>query len=371
MSPNAARWVLGGAVAVFGVVLVGDLALIGLLPIVAIAAIVSLQYAANRGADGPAGHVRDQVRRQLLMGTPNSAAELVIPMLNSRSPGTRRFGAEMLAVAAQAGADEPAVLDVLPRLTDLAPTYRIGRALVARGRAAEAVAVLEDAADGHDPVGWAEYVGALAGLGRYDEVRSVIAATPTIPPIEAAIHAVRHLAPADVAVIREALAERLGSDAPAVMVLDVKLGQVSESLPAFVAAHQTTNDGNLAAWVAWAGSVLGSPVALEHLDRIVGQAASARTSVAVMLASVHLDHPAIALRIAPSAIRSARIDARVALQLTNAQALAAVGRIDDAVQALYLVPSEMSLVAAITPPLAPAIQESEGYTALVDHIVSG
>ncbi len=186
------------------------------------------------------------------------------------------------------------------------------------------------------------------------------------------LHAVRRLDDtATIQIVRDSFAERLGEDMPAVMLLDVKLGEADEALPAFVAAHQTTADAELAAWVAWAGAVLGSAVALEHLDRIVGQAASGRTSVAIMLASVQLDHADVGLRIASSALNRARMDVRSALHLAHAQALAAAGRIEEAVAALYSVPADTALVATITPPLAPDIQQATGYPPLVEHIVTG
>jgi hypothetical protein len=371
MSSRTATWVGVGALAVLGVVLIGDVVLLGLIPFAILAVVITLVFAGDRPAKGGPAHVRSQVRRQLLMGDdPNVAAAMVAPMLTSRSAGTRSYAAEMLAIAVQAGADEPQYLDALPRLADLAPTYRIGRALAARGHAEQAADVLSSGADGHDPVAWAEYLGTLALLGRFDDVRSLIATTPSAPSIESVIHSVRDLSDATATtVVRDALAQKYGDDEPAVMVLDVKLGRTAAALPAFIAAHQETTDGDMAAWVAWAGTVLGSPVALEHLDRLVGQAASGRTSVSLMLTSVQVDRPDIALRIAPSAIRSARIDVRTALHLTNAHALVATGNIDEAVDSLYLVPSDIALVAAITTPLAPSIQSADAYPFLVDHIV--
>ncbi len=370
MSSTTARLLLGFVIVAVGVILVGDLALVGILPVVAIAAIVAVQHTVGRDPDA-APEVRSQVRRHLLSGAPDAAAELLIPMLNARSAGRRRYAAEMLSLAAQAGAADPALLDALPRLVSLAPTYRIGRALVANGRFDTAASVLDEANDGHDPVAWAEYVGVLAALGRFDDLHETVVSGPNSPPLEAVLLAARRLEPEGVLRLRTALAERTGADAVTVMVLSAASPDAETSLTDFIAASRHTADPDLAAWVAWAGAVLGSPVALAHLEEVIGRSASGRTAVGAMLAALHVGRPDIALQIGPTALRTARLDVRVALHLAHAQALIAVGLADEAIGQLTFVPPETALAAAITPPLAPAIREAESWPALVDHLAAG
>lgn len=367
MSSTTARLLLGLVIAAVGVVLVGDLALIGVLPVVAIAAIVAVQHTIGRDS-GAAPEVQSQVRQHLLLGAPDAAADLLIPMLNARSISRRRYAAEMLALAAQAGAADPAVLDALPRLVSLAPTYRIGRALIAHGRLEDAADVLQDARDGHDPVAWAEYVGALAALDRYEALDEAITSAPKTPPVEAVVLAARKMQPAGVERLRGAIAARTGQESVPVMILAAKTPDSEPVLTAFVDVARHTADPDKAAWVAWAGAVLGSPVALEHLEQIIGRAASGHTAVGTMLAALHVERPDIALRIAPTALRTARPDVRVALHLATAQAHVAMGQPHEAILQLTLVPPGTALAAAITPPLAPEVQRAETWSAFAERL---
>ena len=369
MSSTAVRLAVGFGVVVLGVVLLGDLALVGVLPVVAVAAVVAFQHAAGSGSDVTA-ELRSRVRRHLLERQPDAAADLVVPMLNERSPSRRRWGAGMLALAAQTGAADPAVVDALPRLVDLAPTYRIGRALVAHGRLEAAADVLSNASDGHDPVAWADYVGVLAALGRYDDLHAAVLSGPKSPPMEAVLLAARRMDFEAQERLRAALAARAGTVA-AVLVLAASGRDAEETLTAFIAEHRHTDDADLAAWVAWAGAVLGSPVALAHLEEVIGRSASGRTAVAAMLAALHVGRPDIALQIGPTALRAARPDVRVALHLAHAQALVSTGHADEAVAQLTFVPPETALAAAITLPLSPSIREAESWPAFAERLING
>lgn len=370
MSSTAVRLVVGFAVVIVGVVLLGDLALVGVLPVIAVAAVVALQHAAARGSD-PDDDLRARVRRHLLDEKPDFAAELVIPVLTDRSSSRRGWAATMLALAAQTGAADTAVVDALPRLVGLAPTYRIGRALVAHGRLEAAVDVLGEASDGRDPVAWADYLGVLAALERFDELHDAVLAGPASPPIEAVLLAARTMEPAALGRLRTALAERAGPGSVAAMVVAATATDREETLGAFIAQHRHTDDPDLTAWVAWAGAVLGSPVALTHLEEVIGRSASGRTAVAAMLAALHVGRPDIALQIGPTALRAARPDVRVALHLAHAQALVTTGHADEAVTQLAFVPQDTALAAAITPPLAPAIRRAETWPALADRLTAG
>lgn len=370
MSPTAVRLALGFAIVVVGVVLLGDLALVGIVPIVAIAAIVAVQHTVGRDPDAMP-EVRGQVRHHLLSGTPRAATELLVPMLNARSASRRRYAAEMLALAAQVGAADPALLDALPRLVSLAPTYRIGRALITHDRLEEAAEVLSEARDGHDPVAWAEYLGVLAALGRYSQLHDAVMAGPKPPPVEAVVLAARRMQPDGIDQLRSALADQTGQDSVPVMILAAGSRDAEPVLTGFVGADRHTDDPDMGAWVAWAGAVLDSPVALEHLEEIIGRSASGRTAVGTMLAALYVERPDIALRIAPTAIRTARPDVRVALHLANAQACVAVGQPDQAILQLTLVPPEVALAAAITAPLAPAVREAETWSAFAERLAAG
>jgi hypothetical protein len=370
MPSTAVRLALGFAIVVTGVVLLGDLALVGVLPVIAIVAVVAFQHAAQSGSDVNE-ELRSEVRRHLVDGRPDAAAELVVPLLNERSPGRRRWGAGMLALAAQTGASDPAVIDALPRLVDLAPTYRIGRALVAHGRLEAAAEVLGEAGDGHDPVAWAEYLGVLAALERFDALHAAVQSGSTSPPMEAVLLAARRMEPGAQGRLRAALAERGGGAAAAVLVLAAVGPDAEETLTGFIADNRHTADPDLAAWVAWAGAVLGSPVALAHLEEVIGRSASGRTAVAAMLAALHVGRPDVALQIGPTALRAARPEVRVALHLAHAQALVTAGYAEEAVAQLTFVPMETALSAAITPPLSPSIREAESWPALAERLIVG
>lgn len=367
MPRNAVGWIAAISIGIVGVVLVGDVALLGALPIVAIVAFIAVRSAAGLGGRGPAD-VRGEVRGHLLSGRPDDAAALLAPLLSARSASTRRDAATMLSLAAQAGASDPAVLDALPRLTELAPTYRIGRALIAHGRFEEAVGVLYDARDGHDPVAWAELVGALAALGRHEELAEVFGRAARTPPIEAIALAARRLDRPGLDVLRSVVAARAGADAVAAVVLDAGTSEAHESLTTFLAANQRTENVERAAWVAWAGAVLGSPVAIGHLERLVGRSVPGPTAVAIVLASLHAGRPDICLQIAATALQMAPPATTVALHLAQAQALVEVERPDEALGQLAMVPPDVALAAAITPPLWPAVREAESWEQFASHL---
>ena len=366
---NRLRWlsIIVGAALV--ALLIGDLALLGWVPILVVALVIGVTYAA-RGRQSDIDVV--DARRMLLRGDADQAALLVVPLLAVRSSERRQTAAQLIVAAADAGATDPAIIDLLPRLSELAEPHRLARAMTRHGMALEAIEMLRPHVENHDAVAWTQLVAALGDARLHEQLTDAINTAGEHPTPAAILTAVRRLDDLDVLeTILVALVERLGEYDPAVACLSIKTGRTDETLHDFVTYHGQSGSNESIFWTAWGGAVLGTPGAIEQLGQTIGRGAPAEVVVPALQMLPEIGQPEVLLAVASSALATIRGPWRPSLHFALAHALFAVGHIDDAAGQLFDVPRDVALSAVTTPPLAPAIRQSIRFDALVDHLADG
>lgn len=357
------RWIAAAAALIVGTVLLGNAALLLAVPVILVTAVVGTIYGLQtQGIETP----MTTARTQLLRGDVDAAAGSASALLTARSTTTRRRAADLVALAADAGSDDPRILELLPRLDGLGTVHHLGRALTTQGMIDEAVTILMPASRS-DAVVWAQLVATLAAGGRFAEMTDAIRGVSGAPTLAAILTTSRRIS--DVATLdalRAAYAGRLGDTHPGVVGLDMRLGR-GESAVARLAAANAGGDNHSLFWTAWAEAVSEVPGAIEQLVETIGRWRDALEIVPALQMLAETGHPRVVIGAGPVALATVRPGWRPGLHFALARAHLELGGIEQAIEHLVGMPPDLALAVATTPPFAPGIRQGRSYERLIAH----